>query len=298
MMVVEDADEVYRVTGLTLDVLLDWAESVLGSPVTRTDRSWPHDRSLVLQLRDRDGGRWFLKHPRDRGRFNRELYAFETALPAFGDRVPRLAGSNRQLKCLLLSAVAGEPATGSQATSPEVYRQAGAFLGGLHASLPPEPAPAMARRLTEWRDKLLARADDSLEPAQLEFVDRATAALIGVTNPMTVMCHLDYWHRNWLVDERGTLRVIDFGRADRDLAVRDFGLLAHHRWPAKPSLKDAFFDGYGRRLDEEEEAQLEGLVVLTAVKRVLRARHQGPQALQKARRLLGQMDSGPSGQQN
>jgi len=291
-VVAVEGEDQFRRIGRTLDDLLDWAASALGSPVSRSDSSQSHDRSVVLQLRDREGARWFLKHPRDAGRFNRELNAYETVLHTFGDLVPHLVGSSVPLRCLLFSAIPGELAQGgSRATDPEVHRQAGAFLARLHGSTPPEQAPEMGAQLLERREKMLGRAEGLLEPGQTDLVRRATTALVEIADPVTVLCHLDYWHRNWMVDEHGVLRVIDFGQADRALAIHDLSLLAHHRWPAKPHLRAAFFEGYGRRLDDDEQAQLDGLVVMTALKRVVRSRKQGPQVLARARRLLVQTSS-------
>ncbi len=292
-VVAEEMHQSGRRVEYTLDDLLEWAESALGSPVMRSDRSWGHDSSLVLELRDRDGRRWFLKHPRDEGRFTRELSAFETVLHGFGDLVPELVGSNVPLRCLLFSEIPGELAQGGErAVDPEVHRQAGAFLARLHASTRPEPAPEMPDQLLKRRETMLRKAEGLIEPAQADFVRRATAALVAISDPVTVLCHLDYWHRNWMVDQDGTLRVFDFGQADRALVIQDLSLLAHHRWPSKPHLRDAFFDGYGRLLDDNEAAQLDGLVVMTALKRVMRSRKQGPQVLARARGLLAKMDPG------
>ena len=285
-MVAKEKHQSGRRVGYTLDDLLAWAESALGSPVTRSDSSWGHDRSVVLQLRDREGVRWFLKHSRDPGRFERELYAYETVLPTFGDLVPPLVGANLPLRCLLLGALPGELARGNdRAADPEVHRQAGAFLARLHGSLPPEPAPDLTERFTKQRDKVLRKAEGVIEPAQLDYLQSATAALVEIAEPVTVMCHLDFWQRNWMLDEHGTLRVIDFGRAGQNLRVRDFSLLAH-RGPASPLLQDAFFDGYGRRLHDDERAQLEGLGAMTAAMRVLRSTDQNPRARTRAKRLF------------
>lgn len=291
-MTIDGADETRRPIEFTLDDLLDWAASALGSPVSRSDSSWRRDKSMVLQLRDRDGTRWFLKHPRDAGRFERELSAYETVLHTFGDRVPRLVDASVPLRCMLFSALPGELAKGSnRAVDPEVHRQAGAFLARLHGSVPPEPAPDMNQRLAAQRDWVLERAEGMIEPALLEYLRRATAVLIEIDEPVTVLCHLDFWPRNWLVDEHGSLRVIDFGQATRDLAIRDFSLLAH-RGPARPHLQEAFFDGYGRPLDDDEQAQLEGLAVLTGVRRVLRSKkNQSPLVRSRALRLLAQATS-------
>jgi aminoglycoside phosphotransferase len=271
--------------------LVDWAESMLGSLVAVADRSWPHERTLVLELHDRSGERWFLKQPSDQARFSRELHAYETVLGAFGDQVPRLVGSSGSARCLLFSALPGELARGgARAADPEVHRQAGEFLARLHASLPPEPAVGMGEGLADRRVEMLRRATGLIGTGQLAFLHRATEPL-ELPNPMTVLCHLDFWTRNWMVDHAGTLRVFDFGQAGRDLAVRDFGLLARHAWLVNPDLQDAFFAGYGRRLTEAEQRTTDGFVALSVLRAILRAHNRGDRAaFVRARRTLTRLD--------
>ena len=50
---------------------------------------------------------------------------------------------------------------------------------------------------------------------------------------------------NWLVDEEGTIRVIDLGRADWRPRVTDLARLARQEWECRPDLEAAFLDGYG-----------------------------------------------------
>ena len=99
-----------------------------------------------------------------------------------------------------------------------------------------------------------------------------------------------------MVDEQGTLRVIDFGLTGRDLAVRDFSRLAHRIWLFRPELREAFFTGYGRRLDEVEERQLDGFVAMSAVRVMLRAHNRNDRvAVRRERRLLARLDARSAG---
>ena len=283
----------------TVDDLLAWAELTLGLPVVLgSDRSESHDKSLVLELKDSNGERWFLKYPRDKARFQREVTAYETVLASLGDRVPRMVGSSLRYQCLLIAAAPGAlAADGPGANDPIVHRAAGVWLADLHASAPAEPATEMVGEKFQRRSaSLIARTVDLLEPSEVEFVRRATMEIPERSESVTVPCHRDYSPRNWMVDEHGTLRVIDFGLAGWDLAVRDFSRLAHRIWLFRPELREAFFAGYGRQLDEVEDRQLDGFVVMSAVRVMLRAHNQNDRAaVQRERRLLARLNAVSAG---
>lgn len=265
----------------TLDDLLGWAAITLGKTVTAADHTWRHDRSLVLELVDADGEHWFLKHPRDTERFEREATAYRTTLHMFGDRVPRVIGMSETYRCILLAAAPGRLARGTaHGRDPDVHRQAGMVLAWLHRSDWPEPSPEHGGHLARQRASVLEKSKRLLDGPDYRFVRRATAVLTKPAEPLTVPCHRDFWPRNWVVDSSGFVRVIDFGKCERDLAVRDFLLLTTGReWQAHPELRTAFFEGYGRTLDAHEEAQLAGLVTLAAANRLIRTTQKGNKPL-------------------
>lgn len=273
----------------TVDDLLAWAEEAVGSAVTAADRSGPVNTSLVLELVDAKGDHWFLKHPRDAERFRRELHAYEKTLASFGDRVPRLVGSNDSYRCLLLAAVPGQIVRGTDAASePDVHRQAGTLLAKLHRSEWPTPSPEMGAKLAKQRAHVLERAKPVLDQAEYRYLRHATNALTRDPAPKIVPCHRDFYPNNWLIDQDGTVRLIDFGRAAPDLVARDLVLLVAGRdWGKQFELREAFFEGYGRRLDDDEQAQLHGFVTIGAVTKVLRAANRGNQpAMLRAKKAL------------
>lgn len=269
-------DRVASLPPTTFEDHLSWAEEVLGSSITTSDHSWPHNRSAVLELSDELGDRWFLKRPGDSTRFEREVYAYEKYLPALGDGAPRYVASNSRHQTLLISAVAGHLVFNTDdAIRPEVHRQAGEWLARLHASAPPEPAPGLGGQLAEQLEVVLARANDVLEPFLIDYVRDANSGWARLIDAVTVPCHRDYWARNWIVNGDGVLRVIDFGLSRHDLVVRDFSRLAHYSWSTRPHLKDAFLDGYGRNLTSDEEEQLRGYLARSFARTILRARESG-----------------------
>ncbi|MET7457221.1 phosphotransferase [Streptomyces sp. NPDC005574] len=55
-----------------------------------------------------------------------------------------------------------------------------------------------------------------------------------------------------LLDENGSLAVIDFERSEPGPAIRDLVRFSD-AWAAQPGLHDAFMSGYGRELTPAEE---------------------------------------------
>jgi Ser/Thr protein kinase RdoA (MazF antagonist) len=66
-----------------------------------------------------------------------------------------------------------------------------------------------------------------------------------------VPTHGDWQPRNWLVDD-GTVRVIDFGRADLRPRAEDFLRLARQDFARDPRLEEAFLEAYGEDPREPE----------------------------------------------
>ena len=74
----------------------------------------------------------------------------------------------------------------------------------------------------------------------------------GPADPLGVPCHRDWQPRNWLVDDAGEPWAIDFEHARVGPWFEDVGRLWWREWQGRPDLAEAFFDGYGRRLDGDD----------------------------------------------
>jgi thiamine kinase-like enzyme len=85
-------------------------------------------------------------------------------------------------------------------------------------------------------------------------------------------CHLDFQPRNWIVDDNGTVRLIDFEHARPDARIRDMARLAHRYWPHRPDLCQAFVRGYGTSLSEQERTLLYHFGALEAATALVRGR--------------------------
>lgn len=75
---------------------------------------------------------------------------------------------------------------------------------------------------------------------------------------------MDYQPRNWLI-HNGTVRVIDFGRADARPWVSDLVRLKNQQWLGRPDLEEAFMAGYGQPLTNTDMKVFTAESILQAV---------------------------------
>jgi len=272
-----------------LEVVLDLAGRALASPlVLHRDRSWPHGESTVLEVRDAAGTPWIVKQARDPAAFAREARALRDWAPLLGDGLaPRLRATVAERSLLVQDRLPGR--AGTAATAGE-FRQAGRLVARLHAAEPAVPDPDYAARCSDNLDRWLHRVPGVIDAADLGFV-RARLALVGsmpaaVSGPM----HNDNQPRNWLTDAAGTVRLIDFGKAKRDVQLRDFERMRSAEWRERPDLRDGFFDGYGRTLTDAEEQMLACVGAYAATTTILWARAHGDEGFEEhGRRTLADL---------
>lgn len=90
----------------------------------------------------------------------------------------------------------------------------------------------------------MGRAHALLPEAQLTSLMQELDGLnLGTVELVTT--HGDYQPRNWLQD-KGQVKIIDFGRADGRPWVHDLVRLSHQQFLGRPDLAFAFHDGLGR----------------------------------------------------
>jgi len=128
------------------------------------------------------------------------------------------------------------------AADPDTYRQAGTLLAAFQgqASRPDDDFEAAAdAKALAWLDR-----EHRIEPATVARLQAAVAS--HDHQPVQLVpTHGDWQTRNWLVDEAGTVRVIDLGRAEWRPALTDLARLARQEWEGQSALEAAFIDGYG-----------------------------------------------------
>jgi Ser/Thr protein kinase RdoA (MazF antagonist) len=242
---------------------------------TRLSRfcGWDHAESHVWELWTAAGETLYLKQHRQARKFRQEHHAYTAWVPALPRVTPTLVGARQgEPYALLMTAVPGtlaERVPLSHAHEVKLHRQAGSFLHALHG-LPYEDADpvsladAFVQRMAAW----LPRVQEIVDRHDVDWVvARMHETLPLLESYRRVPCHRDYSPRNWIVNqqERLELYVIDFEHSRPDLALLDMERLWAGPWHTRPDLKDAFFEGYGRGLSDDEEQVLERLAALGAL---------------------------------
>jgi len=259
---------------------------VLGSCRVVGELTRRNGETCVLEVEDATGHVWVAKRHHHRGPWQREVRAYRRWTPALGDQAPALRGADKSTHALVLSKIPGVRAR----NEPTAHRKAGKLLRTLHESSSARPYPDYAAEAERRLEALLTQAPALFDRSEVDYVRGEVRSLHDLPAPSSVPCHLDYAPRNWLIDDGGTLRVIDFAGAQRHVWVRDLMRMAFSNWWDEPALRDAFLDGYGRRPSAEEFRLLLHSGALTAVSRVVwGAQHGLPQVSEDGRRILARV---------
>lgn len=214
-----------------------------GAEIVR-DHGWGLVATTVLEV-VHDGDRLIVKAGGETdGHIRREVRAHREWLRPWvaHGHAPRLVEADAGAKVLVTRYLPGRLVLGDAAADePETYRQAGSLLARLHAQDPNLDADHERRE----NAKAIAWLDG---PHRIDtHTEQRLRLLVGSWpgEPVTVVpTHGDWQPRNWLIDD-GTVRVIDFGRADLRPAMTDLTRLAAQDFARNPALETAFLDGYG-----------------------------------------------------
>lgn len=279
-----------------VDIGLGYAEQILGPCEVIADCSWGQRLSpVVLRLRDAGGTTWFLKRHSERERYQTEIAAYRQWVPSLGDLAPRMHAADDALQALIISAVPGMPApwpapattgesNGENAADRAVHHDAGAMLRRIHEAKPAIPWNDFgSAKLAEF-DLLSPLATRLCTERELRAAREEVEALVGLGSPVKVPCHRDYTPRNWLIGP-DSLCVIDFEWVRPDVWISDLARLHLDIWQYRPDLRDAFLRGYGRQLDDTDQAILQGCSVLTAVWLLVKAHEIGRQSFEAGIRI-------------
>jgi aminoglycoside/choline kinase family phosphotransferase len=260
-------------------------ERSAGSIRAIEDRSWPHGVTRVWRVHAAEIV-WVKQHTQER-KFRQESRAYNHVVPALaaaGHRVPDRIAEDRELHVLVLTEVAGRPAPERDVA---VHAQAGEFTEALHA-IPLVDGDTMsvsdviAARLTEWSAESRGLVDDAtLARASAELSDPTVFA-----DGRRTWCHRDWSPRNWLVDDTGRFGALDFEHCGPDLWLVDFLKLADGVWRGFPETRDAFFEGYGRRLDASDRDRVRRLMWLSALRSTSWAAEHGDPAYERHGRAV------------
>ena len=210
------------------------------------DHTWGLVDRVVLEV-EHEGSTYLVKAggPTD-GHMAREIRAHERWLSPWTSRdaVPVLVAADPALRLLVTTFVPGRLVLGDRAAAdPGTYRQAGALLALLHDQ-PGDVDPGWERaqddRTRRWLD-----GEHRIAPDVVRRVRGLLDAWDAAAPTRLVPTHGDWHPRNWVVDDAGTVRAIDLGRADLRPAATDLLRMAAREFRDDPSLEAAFLDGYG-----------------------------------------------------
>ncbi|WP_026555018.1 phosphotransferase family protein [Arthrobacter sp. 35W] len=235
--------------GLT-EVQKNLLDSWLGEFSTVHDHSWPLQDTTVLHIRTSTGEDFIVKASVTSHHIRREITAHARGFTGLYGRVPVLVHASTEAKLLVTEFLPGSLVEGTTAEgAPETYRQAGALLGRIH-----KPAGVSRDYATALAIKTQSAVDRAQGLVPEDWRVRLAAELEAL-NPGPVQLattHGDYQPRNWL-QEDGTIKVIDFGRADARPWVHDLVRLTHQQFVERPDLEDAFYAGLGMKVEAPDE---------------------------------------------
>jgi thiamine kinase-like enzyme len=208
------------------------------------DLSWGLIDTVVLHVRE--GGRDLIVKAGGsaNGHIAREIAAHREWVGCLAEigRAPTLLYADETANILVTSYLDGQLVldheTEGQANT---YVQAGELLARFHAQASradkdyERVANARALRWLDGPHGIAAEVEAQLR-AEFEAIASPTVTLVPT--------HGDWQPRNWL-HQRGTVSVIDFGRADWRPAETDFARLANQQFLNRPDLEAAFVSGYG-----------------------------------------------------
>jgi len=144
------------------------------------------------------------------------------------------------------------------------FLQAGRLLRAFHGSSEQRPDVVAERTMTRV-ERELRRCHHLGVAVDEDWVRRHVGAVRELGPLPVVRCHGDYLPHNWVIDARGTLRVIDFAEAHLDAAAYDVARIQFGPGWDRPNRVGAFLRGYGRPLLETEIAFVEAHLVVNAL---------------------------------
>lgn len=252
----------------------------VGELVEASFCGWDHGVSDVWECRSIDGRRLFVKTGRDK--FDQEVRAYRQWAPHLDGRCPELLAADEPLGVLAISAVDGRLAQNLEPDASDevdMYRQAGEVLRSLHGlrvtEVGDDPVATFVERATRWGRRAVEHVGADDRAWVRERIDDIVPLL---ADTMRCPCHRDFTPRNWVVDEGGSLRLIDFGHAREDFWILDVDKLWSDQWVDRPEREAAFWDGYGRSPTASDWAVLEASSALGAVSTIVWSREHDDQA--------------------
>ncbi|MEU5842971.1 aminoglycoside phosphotransferase family protein [Rhodococcus sp. NPDC047139] len=234
-------DALERLTSQQRDLLTQR----FGRTVVVDDMSWGLVSTTVLAV-DTDEGRLVVKAGgTPDGHIAREISAHErwTAPWVRQGRAARMVYADRATKLVVTEYLTGRLIQGTATSSSlAVYEQAGALLAQFHRQ--ERVVDDGYERAANVKTLRWLAAPHRIGP---DVAGRLRSMIEGWPTPTAVLVptHGDWQARNWLSDDAGVVKVIDYGRTALRPAGEDFERLAAREFLRVPGAERAFLQGYG-----------------------------------------------------
>ncbi|HXL90413.1 MAG TPA: aminoglycoside phosphotransferase family protein [Streptosporangiaceae bacterium] len=236
----------------------------------------------VVRVTTGQGEQYVVKQHATRSKHEREVYAYRHWTGSLGSSAPALVAVSSPEMIIITSALEGQ--VHARTLSPSAHRQAGALLRRFHHTEPLRTLPWFRHWLSDRAAYWTSQAAETLSAADHAVIANHLAALADMDIAQGRPCHLDFQPRNWIISSDGNASLVDFEHARFDLPARDFTRLRFRIWAARPDLRDAFLDGYGRPLTEAENQLSWHLGALDALTALARGHQRGDSELTEAGR--------------
>jgi len=230
-------------------------------------------RSVTWRIHSGDGSGFYLKRHEFHHHYVAEVRALKrwVAQLPLGSwwKAPKVVADSDELGAAILTELPGEVIEDSPPPDDleGAYRNAGRLARALHdADIDLSDEPRVHDYSSEVVERYVVPSRPYLDADTYQWAMSISARLDAWEGLSIVPMHGDYSPRNWIA-RRGepTLGVIDWERSRPGFWVEDVQRMLHDHWLKAPSLREAFFEGYGRTPTDLEWRQAYQVSLITAV---------------------------------
>lgn len=249
------------------------------------DASWPHGESRVLLFAGADGIRRVVKASNRQALYERESAAYRHVVPALAPNAPVVWHDDFARHLIVTSFLEGEIVAGTPGqTDPALFRDAGRLVRRMHDAVPARYSDVYVSDVTASFDAWAARATALLPAAEIAILRSILDQAQTVTDVPLVWTHGDNSPRNWLINPRHGLCLIDFGHTQLGHWTADLERLTENLAPQDASLQDAFLAGYGRELSPGDTLIFNALKASATLSKIVWASEHGDSEFEAASR--------------
>ena len=249
-----------------------------GASLHYTFAGWSHSESFVWRATGKDRDAVYVKRHSAQFRYDRTMDAYATFAKELSCRVPEILFKEESELIVVFEEIPGKPLQDTVLTDEEdlaAYRRAGEIAREIHEVAYPGEQIDCAANAVEQMQIAMEEAVDLVDRKTLDWFAEIglDANLFG--DETTHYAHRDFSPRNWLVvpGDPESFGLIDFESARPDIKYADMWRMESAQWRERPARRNAFFEGYGRDLTDEESARFDHYVLRNLLTTVVWARN-------------------------